>query len=958
MSTKAPLIPTTALLLVVVSLSFLTIGCSRDTTPPNPQFLGPTDAEMVATSTPTLHVGFDDTGSGVDPASLQMVLNGVEVTARVSRSHTGAMYTHAGPLPEGEQTVTASIADRAGNTQSVTIRFSIDTTPPTLRFLSPGDGAMVETTTPTLEVSFDDDGSGVDIASLQMVLNGVEVTAGVSRTPTGATYTPAGPLLAGDNTATASIADRLGNRQSITVRFTVAVFRAIADCTPTSGRIPFQVTFRSRAAFTGGSIVRYRWDFQNDRTFDTDDAVARDFTFTLQRQGKYVAVLEVTNNLGKTATSTCTIQARGSPPTATANATPSNGPVPLTVAFTCVGADADGSIALYEWDFTGDGVFDFRSPTSGSTPHTYTEEGTFVAVCRATDNDGLTTEARTTTTVIRPGPPGSPSVEATADRTSGYAPMTVAFQGSATGDGTIVLWEWDFDGDGVFDFSSPTSPATTHAYTAGGIFAAALRVTDSTGRQAIDMVEITVSIKATVAVSKHTLRIEPPTATANLVRVMRVRTNVSSSSSGFAPGRAIDGDLNTSWFTAAGDAANRGTTPFYEVIFPLNATVVQINMRGNHRHAKEYHFSRGRIEVFDAAGGVLLAQTVDLPAPDRNVDIDIPDQTGVRRVRFTGLADESSTPGFAELEILGWPTASSDITTTIGGTVPVSIFLKDRSGTVVRRLVTNEVRTAGSYTDTWDGTDEHGTMLPQGVYFVILEYQFAGEARQVDLTHSTGGVRYNPSWDRLPKTFKPFAGDLLTINFTIPPDRGASEVLAFIGLNHPSRKDTRFITLLDRVPFGVGTHTIKWDGLDANGTFAMPPSGDQFLFGIFGFTLSDNAIFLEAAPSISNVTVTPNVFDPSTPDFLTPAHPTATVTYDLDKLADVELTVTNLRTGRVLRRIRQGSVPAGKRHMLGWDGHAEDGLFVDKGNYRLTIRAIDATGNASLVRGALVRVFY
>ena len=106
------------------------------------------------------------------------------------------------------------------------------------------------------------------------------------------------------------------------------------------------------------------------------------------------------------------------------------------------------------------------------------------------------------------------------------------------------------------------------------------------------------------------------------------------------------------------------------------------------------------------------------------------------------------------------------------------------------------------------------------------------------------------------------------------------------------------------------------------------------------------------------MTVTPNFFDPSTPDFLTPASPRATVTYDLDKLADVELTVTNLQNGRVLRRVRQVNVPAGQGRTIAWDGHAEDGLFVDKGNYRLTVRATDATGNASLVRGALVRVFY
>ena len=109
---------------------------------------------------------------------------------------------------------------------------------------------------------------------------------------------------------------------------------------------------------------------------------------------------------------------------------------------------------------------------------------------------------------------------------------------------------------------------------------------------------------------------------------------------------------------------------------------------------------------------------------------------------------------------------------------------------------------------------------------------------------------------------------------------------------------------------------------------------------------------------LSNVTVDPNFFDPSTPSFLSPARPTAVVTYSLDKLADVELTVTNLTTGVVLRRILQTNVAAGTGRTIIWDGHAEDGLFADRGDYRLTLRAVDSTGNVSINRYALVRVFY
>lgn len=685
----------------------------------------------------------------------------------------------------------------------------LDDDPPGLAFDTPTEGqAFFQGGTPEVRISFFDVDSGIDLSTFDLEIDGEDVTSETTVGSTFAVFTLEPPLEPGSYTATATVADRAGNVTSASRNFEVsdAVFRAIADCAPTEGTVPLTVRFRSRGEFSDGTIIRFRWDFEGDGRFDTSDAVARDFIRTFDTSGVREAVLEVTNNFNQRTTDTCIIRVEGEPPSVTADAQPSNGPVPLDVALTCVGEDFDGQIVLYEWDFEGDGTFDFNSPDSGSAAHTYDTEGTFVAVCRVTDDDGLTATAETANTVIRPGPPGSPSVVAIASVTDGEAPLAVDFDGTASDDGQIVLWEWDFDGDGTFDVSSPSSPLASFTYLNGGVFAATLRATDDSGLSSIDVVEIRVGLMATLTIPDDT---------------------------------------------------------------------------------------------FDPS----LGETVE-------------------------------------------------IQTDLSGGVPVRVFIRDGSGETVRSLV-DEFRSGGTYLDPWDGTDDDGFPLPHGPYFAILEYDLSGETVRVDLTNTTGGQRYNPPRDGFPRTFAPLDNDLLDINFTIPNE--ASEVTAFIGL---FRVDTRFVTLLDRVPFGVGAHQHFWDGTGPTGGIAVPPPGDSFLFGIFAFTLPDNAIMLQAAPNLTNVSVEPNFFDPATPGFLTPEDPVAVLTYDLDKQADVELTVTNLETGVVLRRIVQQGVEPAAGLTIDWNGRAEDGLFVDKGDYRLTLRAVDTTGSASVNRFALVRVFY
>jgi hypothetical protein len=75
----------------------------------------------------------------------------------------------------------------------------------------------------------------------------------------------------------------------------------------------------------------------------------------------------------------------------------STGTSGVPLQFSGAGTDEDGTIANYEWDFDGDGIYEYSSSTSvdwnsnyGSTSYTYSLEGNYTAVLRVTDNDGFT----------------------------------------------------------------------------------------------------------------------------------------------------------------------------------------------------------------------------------------------------------------------------------------------------------------------------------------------------------------------------------------------------------------------------------------------------------------------------------------------------------------------------------------------------------------------------------------
>lgn len=141
----------------------------------------------------------------------------------------------------------------------------------------------------------------------------------------------------------------------------------------------------------------------------------------------------------------------------------------------------------------------------------------------------------------------------------------------------------------------------------------------------------------------------------NLARAGGV-TVTASSAAAFGPAvRAIDGNLQTAWFTSVGDAANRGRTPFIEVAFPSAQSVAQVRLLGPRPAPSGSVFIEGIVQAFDGAGAEIFnSGPIGLPPPtrDRSVPLDL---DGVRRIRFTSTLDQSNTPGLAELEAVSRP---------------------------------------------------------------------------------------------------------------------------------------------------------------------------------------------------------------------------------------------------------------------------------------------------------------
>ena len=903
-------------------------------------------------------------GNDTNSSYMENYLLGLENTDLINCLHIGYDNTIYFCGPDGQ--IVSQSTGGSTNTQFLTATelgvpgstidgFAIlpETVPPEITITNPIDGAFLYTTTPNITVTFQDTGSGIDTATLYAEINGTDMTSAFSVSDTGATYQvpDSSPLPVGDNSLIVKIQDFVGNESDATSNFRLSILRAIPGASPTSGTAPLTVHFTTDGEDPAGTIQRFRWDFDGNGSYDTYDEMARDYNHTYNSSGTYNATLYVWSSTGESASASITITVENNPPVATADVVPSNGEVPLTAQLMGSGTDSDGSIVFYEWDFEGDGIYDWSSATSGNTTYNYTTVGTYQAVFRVTDDNGLTDTATAATTVVRAGPPGSPTATASATPTSGNAPLTVNFNGTATDpDNAIVLYEWDFDNDGTYEWSSAASGNTSHTYNAAGTHVASFRVTDETGYTGIDQILITVNIQTSLSIQRDTV---------GFLSDSGMTANASSQySSYYPPSNAIDGNTGTYWYTSYYGASGS----WFEVSFNTPQILSGLSISWNY-----YRMTRARVEVYDINGNIISSNESDFSS--NSSQLSFPALENVNRIRLVALSTYSPYyVSISEFQVDSTPMPGSqaeptgtNINTSISAGTPVSILIKDSDGNTVRTLVNNEYRDMGTYADYWNCKDDNGIVVNDGVHYAIFQYIVDGHVQTYDLTDSTGGNRYTNfrantgGSQSSPATFSPFEDDFLPIRFTL---NNAAEVTLFVG--YLWGQDTRIRTLTNRVPFPAGTHTVYWDGLDDNEQLATAPPGWYLIPGAWAYTLPDNAICMTGgSPTISDISADPNYFSPFSEKCDENGIDEGIIlTYNVsENVAQVEFRAYSLETGALLRTDVRNNIPSGD-NIYFWDGKNNNGEYVDIGDYQIGIIATDGDGNESMLRYSLIRVDY
>jgi Bacterial Ig-like domain/Metallo-peptidase family M12B Reprolysin-like/IPT/TIG domain len=143
-----------------------------DTTPPTLAFQAP--PARTNSNTPTVTLSYSDSGSGVNPFSLTVAVDGVDVSALIAPGASAAtgVLQLTPPLSDGTHLLSSTITDRAGNkSQPATLSFVVDTIPPVVSFTVPANNSFLNNPTPSIILQYSDGtGTGVATSSIQILL--------------------------------------------------------------------------------------------------------------------------------------------------------------------------------------------------------------------------------------------------------------------------------------------------------------------------------------------------------------------------------------------------------------------------------------------------------------------------------------------------------------------------------------------------------------------------------------------------------------------------------------------------------------------------------------------------------------------------------------------------------------------------------------------------------------------
>jgi parallel beta-helix repeat protein len=190
-----------------------------DTTPPIITNLQPLDSSTINDSPPTINADYSDL-SGINLGSVLLEVDGIDVTSSTVVTTSEVTFTPDTALSDGIHSVYLEVRDNVGNLATTSWSFYVDTAPPTITNLQPPDSSTTNDNNPTLSADYSDTG-GINVSSVVLEVDGVDVTSSATVTGNGVNYTPLTELVDGTHTVHLEVEDVWENLARVSWSFEV-----------------------------------------------------------------------------------------------------------------------------------------------------------------------------------------------------------------------------------------------------------------------------------------------------------------------------------------------------------------------------------------------------------------------------------------------------------------------------------------------------------------------------------------------------------------------------------------------------------------------------------------------------------------------------------------------------------------------------------------------------------------
>ncbi len=380
----------------------------------------------------------------------------------------------------GVYTVTVTVADSTGASSSATVQVSAVTPATAALTVSPNLGA-----TP-LAVTADASGStpGSNAIANYTFDFGDGTTVGPQASATAShTYGATGTY-----TVRVTVTDTQGVTSTATASaqaVTPATARVAVN--PQSGGVPLAVTADASGSTPGTNpIASYTVNF-GDGSTPVGPSSTASWTHTYTSVGTYNVLVMVTDTAGITSSAGASVSVVN-PPSANVTASPATGTAPVSVT-----ADASGStdalgISSYSFNF-GDGSPVVGPQASAKATHTYITAGNFTITVTVTDPAAASSTATVGVAILAP-----PTASLSETPLSGFAPLTVTANASASTGGSFPIGSYTFNfGDGTPAVGPQTGATASHTYFSPGNYTTTLTVTDTQGNTGTASMVVNVS---------------------------------------------------------------------------------------------------------------------------------------------------------------------------------------------------------------------------------------------------------------------------------------------------------------------------------------------------------------------------------------------------------------------------------------------------------------------------------